>query len=157
MKVRVHRKLSESETYIGYVELLKESDLSAIYKDGWFFDWRKEFNNPYREVYKLTILGSPDIHGLISFEYDEGFVLVNFLESSPNNRYKSGLIIAHPLLAFTCIKSIEAGNDGVVCIIGKMNSKLIQYYEVLGAQYIGNNRLAIFEVESKRLRELYLL
>ncbi|MFS0614965.1 hypothetical protein [Bacillus subtilis] len=155
MKVRVHRKLSESETYTGCVNPLKEVDLSAIYKDGWFFDWKNEFDNPCREVYKLTVLG--DIQGLISFKYDEGFVLVNFLESSPDNRHKYGLSVTRPLLAFSCLKSLEVGNDGVICILSKMNPKLIQYYEALGAQYIGNNRLAIFEVESKHLRELYLL
>ncbi|PWA12327.1 hypothetical protein DCC39_06835 [Pueribacillus theae] len=159
LRVKVHRKLSKSETFTGNVEPLNLDDLPGVSpsKHGWFFDWRTEFNNPRREVYKLIILGSPDIQGLISFEYDEGFVLVRFLESSPDNRNRWGLFIAHPLLAFVCMKSFESGNDGIVCIESKINPRLIRYYESLGARYIGNNRLVIFELESIRLRKLYLM
>lgn len=44
------------------VSLLTKSDLKTITKArGWLFNWRHEFNQPDREVYKLTILDNPDI------------------------------------------------------------------------------------------------
>ena len=37
-------------------------------KNGWNFNWKQEFTNNSREVYKLTIVNNPDIiQGLISF------------------------------------------------------------------------------------------
>ena len=42
--------------------LLTKSDLKSITKSkGWLFDWKYEFNQPDREVYKLTIIDNPDI------------------------------------------------------------------------------------------------
>jgi hypothetical protein len=51
------------------ISLLTKSDLKLITKSrGWMFDWKYEFNQPDREVYKLTIIDNPDIvQGLISF------------------------------------------------------------------------------------------
>jgi hypothetical protein len=51
------------------ISLLKKSDLKTVTKSGgWLFDWKYEFNQPDREVYKLTIIDNPDIvQGLISF------------------------------------------------------------------------------------------
>jgi hypothetical protein len=44
------------------ISLLKESDLKKISKTkGWLFNWRYEFKQPDREVYKLTIIDNPDI------------------------------------------------------------------------------------------------
>jgi len=49
------------------VSLLKKSDLKTITKaKGWLFNWRHEFNQPDREIYKLTIADNSDIvQGLI--------------------------------------------------------------------------------------------
>ena len=39
------------------ISLLTKSDLKTITKSrGWLFNWRHEFNQPDREVYKLTII-----------------------------------------------------------------------------------------------------
>ena len=44
------------------VSLLTKSDLKTITKSrGWLFNWKHEFNQPDREVYKLTIIDNPDI------------------------------------------------------------------------------------------------
>jgi len=44
------------------ISLMTKSDLKTITKSrGWLFDWKYEFNQPNREVYKLTIVGNPDI------------------------------------------------------------------------------------------------
>ena len=50
------------------ISTLKKSDLKNILKkNGWNFDWKSEFNDLKKEVYKLTIVNNPDIiQGLLS-------------------------------------------------------------------------------------------
>lgn len=50
------------------VFLLEKTDLKNICKtSGWLFNWKDEFKQPDRDVYKLVISGNPTIiQGLIS-------------------------------------------------------------------------------------------
>ena len=42
---------------------------NILKKNGWQFDWKKEFKNPQRDIYKLTIQNNQNvIQGLISLE-----------------------------------------------------------------------------------------
>lgn len=52
------------------ISILMANDLKKITKKpGWLFDWKKEFKEPVRDVYKLTIVNNPGIiQGLISLE-----------------------------------------------------------------------------------------
>jgi hypothetical protein len=52
------------------ISILMANDLKKITKKlGWVFDWKKEFKEPVRDVYKLTIVNNPGIiQGLISLE-----------------------------------------------------------------------------------------
>ena len=44
------------------VSVLEKSDLRSVSKSRkWLFDWREEYKNPIREVYKLTIVGNPRV------------------------------------------------------------------------------------------------
>ena len=44
-------------------------------KNGWKFDWKQEFLQPDRDVFKLTIRWNPTvIHGLISIAQMQGYV-----------------------------------------------------------------------------------
>ena len=69
------------------VSLLTKSDLKTITKSkGWLFNWRHEFNQPDKEVYKLTIIDNPYIvQGLISFTVRIDHVYMFLLESAPFN------------------------------------------------------------------------
>ncbi len=69
------------------ISLLTKSDLKKITKSrGWLFNWRHEFNQPDREIYKLTIIDNPDIvQGLISFTVRADHVYLFLLESAPFN------------------------------------------------------------------------
>ena len=47
------------------VSLVSVSDLKNVTKkNSWLFNWKFEHKQPQREVYKLTILGNPNIIGL---------------------------------------------------------------------------------------------
>ena len=76
------------------ISLLTKSDLKSITKSrGWLFDWKYEFNQPDREVYKLTIIDNPDIiQGLISFTVRTDHVYMFLLESAPFNLGKASFM-----------------------------------------------------------------
>jgi hypothetical protein len=44
------------------IMLLSKSELKNITKkNGWAFNWRKEFNHVEKDIYKLTIVNNPTI------------------------------------------------------------------------------------------------
>jgi hypothetical protein len=73
------------------ISLLTKSDLKSITKSkGWLFGWKYEFNQPDREVYKLTIVDNSEIvQGLISLTVKPDHVYMFLLESAPFNGGKS--------------------------------------------------------------------
>ena len=127
------------EVYKTLVLPVTQADLKKITKqNGWLFDWKSEFADTERQVYKLITIKEPNIiHGLISLNKDEGFVFMNLIESAPFNigKGKIYLGVAGNLVAFGCKLSKEYGFDGVVCFEPK--TALIPHYEkALGALMI---------------------
>ena len=80
------------------IALLTKSDLKTITKSrGWLFNWRDEFNQSDREVYKLTIIDNPGIiQGLISFTVRVDHVYMFLLENAPFNLGKGKLYAGVP-------------------------------------------------------------
>ena len=72
------------------ITLISSADLKTlIKKNGWAFDWKDEFKQPERDVYKLTIVNNSDIiQGLICLEVKEDHVYMHLVESSPFNKGK---------------------------------------------------------------------
>ena len=58
------------DSFATEVSLISWDDLKLITKTkGWVFNWKKEFKEPAKDVFKLTILNNPTIiQGLISLE-----------------------------------------------------------------------------------------
>lgn len=52
------------------IALISKEDLKLINKTkGWLFNWKEEFKEPARDIYKLTIVNNPKvIQGLVSLE-----------------------------------------------------------------------------------------
>ena len=113
------------------VSRLTSLDLkTVIKKNGWNFDWKIEFNDIQKEVYKLTIVNnSKIIQGLLSITIEQDHIYMNLLESSPFNIGKNKLYegVAGNLVAFACKVSFQKGYDGFVAFNAKTN--LIKHYE----------------------------
>ena len=126
-------------------------------RNGWRFDWKIEFSDKNRHVFKLVTKIEPDIiQGLMSFEKNEGFMYLHLIENSSNNigSNKKYFGVAGNLIAYVCKISAEYGYDGVVVFEPK--TELISHYEkTLGAVLIGNRRMAIFEENAKLLINMY--
>jgi len=140
------------------VSLLKKSDLKTITKaKGWLFNWRHEFNQTDREIYKLTIADNSDIvQGLISFTVRTDHVYMFLLESAPFNLGKNKLYEGVPgnLVAYACKVSFQRGGEGFVSFESK--TKLIDHYvKTLGAYHFGGQLMVIDTIAAKRLVDKY--
>jgi hypothetical protein len=132
------------------ISILTRNDLKNITKkQGWLFDWKKEFKEPARDVYKLTIINnSIIIQGLISLEVKSDHVYMHLLENAPFNKGKTKVYsgVAGNLVAFACKLSFQRGYEGNVSFLSK--SQLIEHYEkTLGAFHLGG-RIMIIETNS---------
>jgi len=140
------------------ISRLTKSDLKLVAKkNGWNFNWKKEFDNNTREVYKLTITNNPTIiQGLLSFTIKSDHIYMDLLESAPFNLGKNKLYIGVPgnLVAFACKVSFQRGFDGFVSFTAK--TKLIEHYEkTIGAYHFGNQLMIIHTQAAQVLIDKY--
>ncbi len=126
-------------------------------KNKWNFNWKAELDNDLNEVYKLTIIGNPDIiQGVLSIRKEYDHIFMNLLENGPFNIGSQKLYegVAGNLVAFACKLSFQYGFDGFVAFTAK--TKLIQHYiDNLGAYHFGGHRMIIETHSAKQLVEKY--
>lgn len=126
-------------------------------KNRWQFDWKFEFKQPEREVYKLTIVHNQQIiQGLISLEIKHDHVYMHLVESAPFNKGKTKMYSGVPgnLLAFACKLSFQRGHNGNVSFVSK--TQLIQHYiESLGAMHVGGRIMIIDSNAALKLNNKY--
>ena len=140
------------------ISLISIADLkSVVKKNNWQFDWKLEFKQPERDVYKLTIVNNQSvIQGLISLEIKFDHVYLHLVESAPFNKGKGKVYAGVPgnLVAFACKLSFQRGHDGNVSFISK--TQLIQHYtETLGAIHVGGRIMIIDTIAALKLINKY--
>jgi len=140
------------------ISLITTSDLKLVTKSrGWKFDWKYEFNQIDREVYKLTIANNSAIaQGLISLAIKSDYVYMYLLESAPFNIGKDKVYEGVPgnLVAFACRLSFQRGGEGFVSFESK--TRLIEHYiNTLGAKNIGGQLMVIDTIGATKLVDKY--
>jgi len=146
------------DSFFTEVTEVSKADLKTVTrKNGWNFDWAKEFKMRDRKVYKLTIKENSNIvQGLASIsDYNDHFYL-HLVESAPFNLGKNKLYEGVPgnLFAFTCKQSWDKGYEGFVAFQSK--TRLIEHYEkLLGAIHVGGHKMLIFPQAALRLIDKY--
>jgi hypothetical protein len=140
------------------ISILTKDELKLVTKkNGWLFDWRIELKEPARDIYKLTIVGNPNIiQGLISIEVKEDHVFMHLVESAPFNKGKTKMYSGVPgnLVAFACKVSFQRGHEGNVSFISK--TQLIDHYEKsLGAFHFGGRIMIIETIAALKLIDRY--
>ena len=107
------------------ITLISRNDLKLITKTkGWLFNWKDEFKDPARDIYKLSIVNnSKVIQGLVSLEVKQDHVYMHLVESAPFNKGKSKIYSGVPgnLVAFACKLSFQIGHEGNVSFLSKIN------------------------------------
>ncbi len=140
------------------VSLVSKEDLELVNNEkGWNFDWKTEYKNLRKEVYKLYIQGNESIvQGMLSITVESDHIFMNLLENAPFNIGENKLYegVAGNLVAFACKVSFQRGFEGFVAFTAKTN--LIKHYEkTLGAYHFRNQRMIIETVSAKKLVEKY--
>lgn len=128
------------------ITIITAADLKNVTKkNGWQFDWKIEFKQPARDVYKLTIVNNQSIiQGLISLEVKSDHVYMHLVENAPFNKGKTKIYAGVPgnLVAFACKLSFQRGNEGNVSFFSK--TQLVQHYiDTLGATHFGGRIMII--------------
>jgi len=140
------------------IVVLTKADLKNITKkNGWEFDWKQEFKQADRDIYKLTIVNNSHIiQGLISLTEKQDHVYLHLIESAPFNKGKNKMYAGVPgnLIAFACKLSFHRGYDGFVSFLAK--SKLIDHYqETLQATHVGGHLMVINTTGAIKLIDKY--
>jgi hypothetical protein len=135
------------ESFPTDVSLISLSDLPKISKkNGWKFDWKREFDMQARDIFKLTTTHNPTVlQGLLSLEVKEDHVFVHLVENAPFNVGSKKMYagVAGNLMAFACKVSFQRGHEGNIAFISK--TRLIDHYvKTLGAYHF-KDRLMIIE------------
>jgi hypothetical protein len=134
------------DSFATEISILTVNDLkTATTKNGWLFNWKDEYKEPARDVYKLTIVNNPTIiQGLISLEVKSDHVYMHLVESAPFNKGKTKMYSGVPgnLVAFACKLSFQRGHEGNVSFLSK--TQLIDHYiKTLGAFHFGGRVMVI--------------
>jgi len=144
-------------TDISIVTLVDLKEITK--KNKWQFDWKFEYKQPERDVYKLTIVNNQQIiQGLISLEIKPDHVYMHLLESAPFNKGKSKMYAGVPgnLVAFACKLSFQRGHEGNVSFFSK--TQLVQHYiDSLGAMHIGGRIMIIDTTAALKLIDKYFV
>ncbi len=146
------------DSFTTEVSRLTKGDIKQVTKkNGWNFNWKQEFNNNSREVYKLTITNNPTIiQGLLSFSVKPDHIYMELVESAPFNLGRNKLYEGVPgnLVAFACKVSFQLGYEGFISFTAK--TKLIEHYEkTLGAYHFGNHLMIIHTKVAQKLIDKY--
>ena len=75
------------DSFLTDILLVDKNDLKGVTKKpGWLFNWKAEFKQPDRDVYKLTITNNLSvIQGLVFLTERGDHVYMNLIESAPFN------------------------------------------------------------------------
>ena len=138
------------DSFATEISILTTNDLKTVTtKNGWLFNWKDEYKEPARDVYKLTIVNNPTIiQGLISLEVKSDHVYMHLVESAPFNKGKTKMYSGVPgnLVAFACKLSFQRGHEGNISFLSK--TQLVDHYiKTLGAFHFGG-RVMIIETQA---------
>lgn len=86
------------DSFLTDVSLVTVQDLKKVTtKNKWMFDWKFEFKQAERDIYKLTIVNNQNIiQGLISLEIKFDHVYMHLVESAPLTRGNQKFIQVYP-------------------------------------------------------------
>ncbi|GAB3316974.1 hypothetical protein GCM10027299_07850 [Larkinella ripae] len=125
---------------------LTKADLKQVTrKNGWHFNWKAEWADNMKSVFKLAITNnSTIIQGVLSVTFEPDHVYMHLLENVPfnvgQNKFYDG--VAGNLVAHACKLSFQQGFDGFVAFTAK--TQLIAHYKTtLGAYQLSGQRMII--------------
>ncbi|MEM6966553.1 MAG: hypothetical protein AAF573_17445 [Bacteroidota bacterium] len=131
-------------------------------KDGWNFNWRSLFRIERMEVYKVSLVDTPDItEGVIAFSLQRNEMIeLEDVEIAPYNIGRNGKYkrLTGALIAFCCLQSQTRGKGNYRGFVGfTSKTDLIAYYrKKYGASQAFGQRMFFSEETGKILIKKYL-
>lgn len=145
------------EVFDTEITRITDSDFKVIKKKDWQFNWKSEFKNESRFIYKLTTSNNPTIiQGLLSIEDKDDHIFMHLVESSKFNLGKNKMYLGVPgnLVAYACKVSFDKGYEGYVAFDSK--TILIEHYQnSLGATHIRERRMFLDTIAAGNLVSHY--
>lgn len=145
------------EVFDTEITLIEKYNINEIKNTEWVFNWKKEFNDTSKEIFKLTTINNPSIIlGLVSIEDKHDHIFMHLIESSGFNKGKLKMYLGIPgnLVAFACKLSFERGYKGYIAFDAK--TALIRHYEeTLGATHFRGVRMFIQPSSAAKLISKY--
>jgi len=160
MKVKVLETRTGSEKRAEIKRILRKE--IPLKKDGWNFNWRELFKIEGSNLYKITLLETPEqIEGIFMMTiYNEEMVFMNNIELAPSNigKKKKYDNIAGYLLAFGCRESFEKGKGNYHGFLSfDSKTELIELYQnKYGANIAMGHKMYFGPEAGKKLMKKYL-
>ncbi len=133
------------EVFDTEITRVSDKDIKAIKSKDWHFNWKSEFKDNSKQIFKLTTTNNPTIiQGLLSIEDKGDHIFMHLVESAKFNFGKHKLYNGVPgnLVAFACKVSFDKSYEGYVAFDSK--TILIEHYQKsLGATYMSGRRMYI--------------
>ena len=101
---------------------INDEDIKSFKRKDWNFDWKSEFKDNSKQIYKLTTVNNPTIiQGLLSIEDMDDHIFMHLLESAKFNLGKEKLYLGIPgnLVSYACKVSFDRGYEGFVAFDSK--------------------------------------
>lgn len=141
----------DGEEHKAEIEAVQEDDYKSITKRRYFFDWKSERG---QEVYKINVVGSGDILGLVSIERipEEWRIHIRLITVSKENkgRDKEYENIAGNLITFVSKIALREYGE-LACVSLKPKEAIAQHY----IDKFGMNRTGMtLSVEIKEILEM---
>jgi len=82
------------------ISLITSNDLKHVNKkNDWVFNWKTEYDQPDRDVYKVTIVNNPTrIQGLVSLSDKTDHVYLHLIERAPLIKVKTKFILGYQVI-----------------------------------------------------------
>ncbi len=124
---------------------ITDKDFKTIKSKDWQFNWKSEFKDKSKLIFKLTTTNNPTIiQGLLSIEDKDDHIFMHLVESSKFNLGKHKIYLGVPgnLVAYACKVSFDKGYEGYVAFDSK--TILIEHYQKsLGATHLRDRRMFV--------------
>ena len=145
------------EVFDTEITRITDKDFKTIKNKDWQFNWKSEFKDKSKQIFKLTTTNNPTIvQGLLSIEDKDDHIFMHLVESSKFNLGKHKIYLGVPgnLVAYACKVSFDIGYEGYVAFDSK--TVLIEHYQKsLGATHLKDRRMFVDTKSAGKLVSQY--
>ncbi|WP_054677897.1 hypothetical protein [Lacticaseibacillus sharpeae] len=139
LRLHINEYKTGKEVKVNYHKItITSPHADSLHKAGWLFNWSLTAGTT---VVAITLPGSNEFQGLVSYDNDDNFVNLDLIESAPYNRGKNRRFygVGRALFAIVAQASFDYGDDGFILL--KPKTRVREHFSTdMGAKEIGNGK-----------------